>query len=401
MLFSLVIFGIIFGVLFSMFLHIIHTKSDIEARETLVKNTYDLVEQLNTKLQNYTIDYEEYFNRIEVGCMAWTLQQGSTFSWDVTTWWSMLWYCTKWTAYGNNSALENAMTYVSNESQHNLYYCSSDTSNNLSTDIEQEENWRLTVYSGSCAINFFNKYSASANYTLNGNRFFQPYWAYKMQFIDAKADVDDVIWRAGDDDDTDLWMWSTAIVDNTNIKELYVISKDKKERIFFRRALIATWDWNWNGFIDAENEKLYAIQMLQLKAFDGWMNHDFDSVTYKWVYDGTTDTRACDSSAWFVCTGPTLGSTIYSWYNLPANGNDWWINITNNDVSISDWNIQIFPIKDPEYAWNENQYQQNPFVRLYLKTTIYWRNWVWKLQTEDLDAITFDVQTSFNIKTNY
>jgi type II secretory pathway pseudopilin PulG len=65
---SLVVFSIIFGVLFSIFLRIIRTKTDIEARQTLVKSTYDLVEQLNTKLQNYTIDYEEYFNRTEVGC---------------------------------------------------------------------------------------------------------------------------------------------------------------------------------------------------------------------------------------------------------------------------------------------------------------------------------------------
>ncbi len=65
---ALVTFSIIFLVLFTLFLRMIHMKTDIEARQVLIKNTYDAVEKINVMLQDYTIDYEEYFNRGMVGC---------------------------------------------------------------------------------------------------------------------------------------------------------------------------------------------------------------------------------------------------------------------------------------------------------------------------------------------
>jgi hypothetical protein len=44
-----------------------------------------------------------------------------------------------------------------------------------------------------------------------------------------------------------------------------MISKDKRTRLFFRRALIATGDWNENGSIDNDSERKFTIQVLQLK----------------------------------------------------------------------------------------------------------------------------------------
>jgi hypothetical protein len=44
------------------------TKTDIYAKATLVKNTNNVLEKLNIIMKNYTIDYEEYFNRRIVGC---------------------------------------------------------------------------------------------------------------------------------------------------------------------------------------------------------------------------------------------------------------------------------------------------------------------------------------------
>jgi hypothetical protein len=43
-------------------------KTDVFAKTLLIKNTNSLVEKLNILLKNYTIDYEEYFNRKIVGC---------------------------------------------------------------------------------------------------------------------------------------------------------------------------------------------------------------------------------------------------------------------------------------------------------------------------------------------
>ena len=73
----------------------------------------------------------------------------------------------------------------------------------------------------------------------------------------------------------------------------------------------------------------------------------------------------------------------------------------NADVSVADWNIQIFPTKDPEYAWGESQYQVNPYIKLYIKSTVYGQNWANRIGVKNLDDVTFDLQTTFNIKSNY
>jgi len=38
-------------------------KIDVTVRTNLVKSTNNFVEKLNIMIKNYTIDYEEYFNR--------------------------------------------------------------------------------------------------------------------------------------------------------------------------------------------------------------------------------------------------------------------------------------------------------------------------------------------------
>jgi prepilin-type N-terminal cleavage/methylation domain-containing protein len=63
MIISLVVFSIMFATLVSLFQRIIRLKTDIDARHLLVQHTYDVVEKINGWMQNYTIDYEEYFNR--------------------------------------------------------------------------------------------------------------------------------------------------------------------------------------------------------------------------------------------------------------------------------------------------------------------------------------------------
>lgn len=67
---ALVTFAIVFIVLFTLFLRMIRMKTEVEARQTLIKNTYDTVEKINVMLQDYTIDYEEYFNRSMMGCTS-------------------------------------------------------------------------------------------------------------------------------------------------------------------------------------------------------------------------------------------------------------------------------------------------------------------------------------------
>lgn len=412
MLISLVVFGIIFGVLFSLFLRIIRQKTEIEARQTLIKTTYDIIEDINKKIQNYSIDYEEYFNRSMVGCVltldGWAnFTQWPYFVWNVWSWSTWGAHCNSWTAYGNESPyLPTHGNHVSANTQHKLYTCSSDPSltygNVYGTTSWplQEERLLVSYNVGDLGCNqlLFDAYSPTVEF--DAYFFRQPYGEYKTQFLDVKSDVDDNPGRSWDDDDTNNWLWPTAIYDNQNVKELYMISKDERKRILFRRKLVATGDWNNNGIIDSDAERQYTIQMLQLKSFDAWQNHDFDAATYKWVYDGVVDTWACDAEAGFTCTWPALWAT-YPWYNLPANADDGWVNLITNDVSVTDWNMQIFPVKDPEYSRWEWVYQVNPYIRLYIKTWIYGENRIGRIWAQNMDQVMFDTQVMINTRSNY
>lgn len=405
---ALVTFAIVFIVLFTLFLRMIRMKTEVEARQTLIKNTYDTVEKINVMLQDYTIDYEEYFNRSMMGCTSHN-SWGQDFEWNVST----DWYCTQDTLYGNTVPVIDNYTYAAADS-HTLYACSSFLSggtvagpNNLWSSSAPQDTRLIVWYDVSdgplaCATEFYRKYSCGGG-TVCSLPFRQPYGAYKIQFLDVKADVDDKFGRAWDDDDTDTGKWPSAIFDNTNIKELYLISKDKKKRVIIRRNRIAQADFNGDSIAwNVPTENLYTLQMLQLKGFDAGDNHDFDAMSSSGVYDGVIDTWACDAEAWFTCAWPSVWG-IYSAYRLPVENNpqDGWVNIMTNDVSVIDWNMTITPTKDPEYAWWEPIEQRNPFITLYIKTAVYGQNWVNKIWIANVNAVTYDLQTSFNVKSNY
>ena len=43
-------------------------KYNIQARTNVTQDAYYAIEKINLLLKDYTIDYEEYFNRKNVGC---------------------------------------------------------------------------------------------------------------------------------------------------------------------------------------------------------------------------------------------------------------------------------------------------------------------------------------------
>jgi Tfp pilus assembly protein PilV len=47
-------------------------KYNIQARTNITQDAYFVVEKINLLLKDYTIDYEEYFNRKNVGCDSYT-----------------------------------------------------------------------------------------------------------------------------------------------------------------------------------------------------------------------------------------------------------------------------------------------------------------------------------------
>lgn len=70
-------------------------------------------------------------------------------------------------------------------------------------------------------------------------------------------------------------------------------------------------------------------------------------------------------------------------------------------MTVSSWRLEIYPTKDPIYAWAENAMQINPYIRVFIATHLYAPSWYTKIDMKILGNIFYDLQTTFNIKTNY
>lgn len=365
-LISVTWFFLLMTIVINAYIGIVSFRYSFQARSKLLETTYYMFEKVNLLLRDYTIDYEEYFNRSRVWCDV-----SGSFSWNVWT----NWYCDLFTAFWNNN------WYQSLTGKHDLYYCSSST-------------WYMDSQE-------YVLYTPSIS-TWCATGTFQWFGQYALQFLDVHGNADFSSSVIGDSDDVDLGKWPDAILQATWVKELYLISQDKQYRVFLRRALLASWDWNWDGVVSWDNEFLYGLQMLKLRSFDAWNNHDFLIATSSGVYDGVLDTWSCDYSQWFLCSWNALGN-VYSWYRMPLNAlqsHSGWVNLFDNSITVTDWNITVYPTKNPEYSWSEQETQITPYFVLSLKTKLY--AWVWqkKLKWSIVDY-QFALQTTFTTKNNY
>ena len=314
-----------------------------ETRQSLIQETNDAMDRFAILFQDYTIDYEEYYNRKKTGCSTFNEMTSRTVNGSG--------FCTIFTAYWNatHNAIASANTlYGSQNWEHNITYPSN------SSLPAAGISWPIGVPAWPLS-----------------------YWQYKHSFWDYGVDTDhsSLSWKPSylwDSDDRDLWAWEQAIVDPKNVKELYLISHDGNRRLFLRRALKSynvagsTWDY-------------YTIQVLKLRGFDAWQNHDFAAASDPTVYDGQIDTWACDYWQFFTCGWKWI--TNYENYKLPNNRDDWWVDLFDEKLNITDWNIQLSPVKNPDYAWTENEQQINPYIKITLTAQLNkWisSNYLWK-----------------------
>lgn len=322
LLFVAVISAMIFTVVIILYIRMMAIKSEMEWKQTLIQSSYNMLERINVLMQNYTIDYEEYYNRSTQNCWWWVW----VWFWDVNkdgSWW--IWNCTQFTNYGNESS--------------------------------------------------------------------HPFGFYSTGFWIPWTDS---IW--GTDDDYDNWDFNVAIPDNNSVQELYLISKDKKERLFMRRKFMWNASYTWVDLSkNYKVDRLYGIQILRLRGFDAWKDHDFNSL---WMYDGKIDTWACDYSKGFICGGNSVW-WAYGNYKLPFNVDDWRVDFFPANLTVSSWNIEINPNKDPALAWNDLNVQINPYIKINLKTKLFAESWFSRMPIKRLENYELDLQTTFNIKTNY
>jgi len=345
---------------------ILRFKYIFQAKANILENTYYMMEKINVLLKDYTIDYDEYFNRGRVGCDSW---YQANFLWNV---WAN-WYCNNFSLYGNGNS------YASSSTWYGLYYCSSST-------------W---YYANSEKV--FQVSPGFTTWCLS--TWYQSFGQYLYQFYDMKKDADEDWFAVKDSDDTDLWQGPEAILNTTGVQELYLISPDRKNRVFLRRILAWSGDRDKNGSITGDSEFWYTIQILKLKWFDAGNSHNFNTATSSGVYDGKIDTWACDYAQWFICNWSWIGN-LYSWYRLPLNADDGWINLFDKNLTVANWNISVYPSKSPDFAWALENIQINPYFTIYLKTKLYGEVWQSRL-AEALAGFEFSLQTTFNTKENY
>lgn len=321
-------------------------------------------------MHNYTIDYEEYFNRQKVWCVG------------EDNWWSgftrnvgQSWYCSNFTFYGNWNSTERRN--LDSTWYHDIYYCSSATN--------AKRNWNN---------NKPGEYNILTSQKCWTPVWLQSYGQYAALFTNvhwAVADEGRIVW---DSDDEDLWQpvnpnFSWAVADFDNVKEIYLISIDWNSRLYFRRKLVET-EWK---------HAHYKLQMLRLKWFDAWQKHNFEESNNEWLYDWKIDTRACDASMWFECKWDTL-SWAYPEYRLPKDVDDGWIDMTQWWLSVVSWNINVSPKDDPDLRWNGQDHQVNPFFTLQIINGVYapyYKSALW----ESIEEFKMALKTTFNMKHFY
>ncbi len=282
----------------------------------------------------WVIDFEEYFNRYVI----WTNTSSWYFSiqswyWNYWSWWT-IWQTNYWDGF---------------------YYCIS-------------WNWS-NMWTWWCFNNIYNIYWNSL-----WNKP-QRYWQYSFQFIDYNVnndndnwDEDRVDWERWDDDDENLWVWPIVFTWWENVKELYLISWDRKKRTLFRwiwkldpaktKPAWSTCDWDKSSFSLAWSWCIWTIQILKLTWEDLWVNHDWTS---SWSYDGIIDTWKIDKK-------------FTSWLDIIA-----WSGDTNqyrqdlfwNNISVKDFKIFLYPNKDRALSFKdlENSTNINQYARIQMILT--------------------------------
>lgn len=364
------ILGILLPSIFSMYGFIIKSNKEVNARQVAIQWWYEFFERLNILMQDYSVDYEEYFNRQMVWCSDdWRILTGNDFEWNV--WLS--WYCSEFTAYGNNSSTDRSNI---DPKWRDIYYC---TTRNRGQDFL---NVSRVVTKNNCG-----RYGRQ-----------QSFGQYAALFTDVKWTEDwlnwDIVWTS---DDEELWRivnerdYVKAIEDADHIQEIYLISHDGKDRLYFRRKLI-----------HQEGEQLqYKIQMLRLKGFDAWQRHNFDITNNNpWLYDWVIDTWTCDASMWFIWHWDSI-KWAFGDFHLPADVDDCWVDINQGVTTVRLRNISISPLNDSDLFRADADHQINPSMKILIVNWIYSAIYGTGYFSSSINDFSVPLETTINMKDFY
>lgn len=367
-LIEIMVWVLIFSILiiwwFNAYSWVLIWKIKLIEKTDIQKQAFYFSEKFFEELKKWgTIDYEEYFNR----SVVWT----STSSWhyDLLTWFWNFWI--DWATWSINYWKWH-------------YYCRS-------------EDWS-TMWTWWCIFSHNTE-------LININWKTQRYWQYAYQFIDYNSNLDSdydlaicsswkewdencdwsIIW---DNDDEYLWEWPNAFSWTTNInevKEIYLISADKKKRTFFRWEIkkdpntsqscdYNTWSWGCYS----------TIKFLKLEWVDWWINHDKSG---SGVYDWNIDTWLIDK-AFSSETNIDKNNSIIAW---GADDIWFWQPLFWDNINVKNVKFFIYPNKDYRLSWRNTDPKVNiaPYIRIKmtLVPTYKSRSWIkWKIPEIDINT---------------
>lgn len=355
--------------LFSLFLA---SKVKLTEQLKLEKNVFYFSEKIFSLIKKWgTLDYEEYFNRRVV----WDERMENwhfldeTWFWNFWKWWQ-IWTDRFWNGF---------------------YYCVKIWTDEYQNFIWTFSNkwyskWCLTVNSS----NSFNKISKNQN-SVSENQLQekQRYWQYSYQFIDYNSDWNNDNWDSNkdgnivrDDDDKHLWYGPEVFESWTDVKELYLISWDKKKRTYFRWNLKQDelFENNSSKQCDinpsSENFKYcrWTIEFLELEWKDWGLNHDW---LWEYANDWVIDTWLIDSDFSWKTNINKQNSIIVG--TLKKEEMDKiWKPLFSDDINISDFKVFAYPNIDSSKVWDITQDEQNkylisPYVILSFEVKPSWR----------------------------
>lgn len=313
----------------------------------ITKDAYYFSERLFEEIKKWwTIDFEEYFNRKVV----WTAYLSGHYL-------SKTWFWNYWDD-------KNVWDFTYGNS---FYYCRSWVG-----DSGDMSSWTLNPNWGCYSTGILNTLWVK----VDGKP--QRYWQYAFQFIDYNSNLsndttdcwatynlwdEDCDWYIrGDDDDDDLWFWPVVFTWWADVKEIYLISWDKKKRTLFRWNVKTDPDAFWWASCDFSNPAnptwswcLWTIEFLKLDWRDWWVNHS-SSVSSTWSYDWIIDT-------WLIDKNFSWGGNIVAWWPWDV----WfWQPLFPNGINVKNYRVYMYPNIDVKNSWKDSSASTNinPYLRI-------------------------------------
>lgn len=209
----------------------------------------------------------------------------------------------------------------------------------------------------------------------------QRYWQYSFQFIDYNSNFDDDLWDENwdwkiiwDDDDEFLWTGPSVFDIWKDLKEIYLISWDKKTRTYIRWNVLRdpnspsssicnnNWSWalTWVNF----DWCIWTIEFLKLEWVDWWMDHNSSTPDTDWTQnDWVIDTWLIDRQfTWWV--------DIVAW----SNSINYWRPLFPTNISVVDFKVFAYPNVETKHFWKDPSASTNisPYLVLNFKIKPSW-----------------------------